>query len=98
MLGKFFHIPKPKQFNIKPRYYDPLKEEREARERRIKEELGIVDENENNRSSFYSNIKGQFRNSPKHKSKTVSQARKASNKRLILLILILLLLAYLLFF
>jgi hypothetical protein len=36
----FFRRPKPKQFNYIPRYYDPVKEEREARKR----ELGLMGE------------------------------------------------------
>ena len=28
---KFVHIPKPRQFNFKPRYYDPKKEELQQR-------------------------------------------------------------------
>ncbi len=44
MIGRFFHTPQTKQFNIRPRFHDPDKDERDDREQRIKEELGIVDE------------------------------------------------------
>ena len=34
-----FRLPRHQQFHIKPRYYDPVKEEIEERTRRIKEEM-----------------------------------------------------------
>lgn len=40
----FFKVTKPKQFAYNPRYYNPLKEEREERNRQIREELGIKNE------------------------------------------------------
>ena len=49
--------PTYKKFDLKPRYWDPKKEEREARERKAKAELGIFDDDE----SYKPNIKGQFR-------------------------------------
>jgi len=39
MIGKFFHTPPSKQFNYKPRFYDPDKEEHESRVKRVKDEL-----------------------------------------------------------
>ena len=36
-MAKFFYTPKPRQFDYRPRYYDP---EQEARERRRAELLG----------------------------------------------------------
>lgn len=36
----FFKKPNIKRFNIQPRFWDPAKEEREAREKRIRAELG----------------------------------------------------------
>lgn len=39
----FFHTPKPNKYRIEPRFWDPEKEKREARERRIKAELGLTD-------------------------------------------------------
>lgn len=35
MKFKFVHTPKPRQFEYIPRYYDPEKEEREARKRAV---------------------------------------------------------------
>jgi len=97
MIGKFFHTPQPKGFYIPPRYYDPNKEAREERERRIKEELGIVDEKVDDGKPYRPNIKGQFRMA-QGKSKTSERSRQASNTRLIILIMILALVFYLFFY
>lgn len=98
MIGRFFHLPGTKKFHINPRFYDPDKEEREERERRIKEELGIVDEKTTNGKPFKPNIKGQFRMAQGGYSKTSEKARRASNTRLIILIMILALIFYLFFY
>ena len=98
MIGKFFHTPRAKQFNITPRFYDPDKEEREERERRIKEELGIVDEKVDDGKPYRPNIRGQFRAAGGWQAKSSEKARKTSNTRLIILILILCLVFYLFFY
>lgn len=98
MIGRFFHTPGTKQFSFKPRFYDPDKEERDDREKRIKEELGIVEEKVDDGKPFVSNIKGQFRNPDGWQAKSSSDARKAQNKRLIILVLILALVFYMLFY
>ncbi len=61
MIGKFFHIPASKQFGFRPRFYDQDKEERDDREKRIKKELGIVEEKVDDGKPFQPNITGQFR-------------------------------------
>ena len=38
----FFKTGRPKEFNYTPRYYDEQKEEREDRQKRIEQELGIT--------------------------------------------------------
>ncbi len=98
MIGKFFYIPKARQFKIAPRYYDPDQEEREERERRIKEELGIVEEKNEDGKPYRPSIKGQFRRVGGWQAKSSPEARRSSNTRLIILILILALIAYLIFF
>lgn len=98
MIGKFFHTPRAKQFNIPPRYHDPEKEEREDRERRIKEELGIKEERIDDGKPYRPNIKGQFRHSLGRSSKTAEDAKRSSNTRLIILIIILSLVIYLFFY
>ena len=99
-MADLFHTPDTKKFNIKPRFYDPDKEEREERERRIKEELGIVeDKKEEDLKNYRPRVKGQFRNSDGWQIKIFgSAARRAQNKRLIYLFLILALIFYLFFY
>ena len=98
MIGKFFHIPEAKQFSFRPRFYDPDKEERADRERRIKEELGIAEGKVDDGKPFRANIKGQFRNPDGWRAKSSSGFRKSQNTRLIILVLILALVFYLLFY
>lgn len=97
MIGRFFHTPGTKKFSITPRFWDPDKEEREERERRIKEELGIVDEKEEFGKAYRPNIKGQFRSSGSW-SRSSETARRAQNRRLIWIIMILALVLYLFFY
>jgi len=98
MIGKFFYTPTAKKFHITPRFYNPDKEEREERERRIKEELGIREEQKNDGRPYRPNIKGQFRRAQEGFSRSSEKGKKASNKRLIILILILSLIFYLFFY
>ena len=51
-----FNLPTYKRFNLTPRYWDPKKEEREARERRVRAELGL----DNDDKEYVPHIKGQF--------------------------------------
>lgn len=97
MIGKFFHTPKNKQFGIPFRYYDPEKEEMDAREQRIKRELGIQEEKEFN-PNYKASLKGSFRSTMGDFSKSANDARRRSNTRLIFLIVILAFVFYLLFF
>ncbi|MGQ9847329.1 MAG: hypothetical protein ACUVQP_07490 [Bacteroidales bacterium] len=76
MFGiSFFKLPKAKQFNYKPVYYDPTKEEFEQHSN--KKDVQPQAEN-----SFKENIKGSFRKN-RQKSKT-ADIRKM-NIRLILI-------------
>ncbi len=97
MIGKFFHTPPTKRFHITPRFYDPDQEARDERERRIKEELGIVEERDPNKP-YRPNIKGQFRKTGEWQAKSSEEARRSQNRRLIILILILALVFYLFFY
>ncbi len=99
MIGRFFHTPSAKKFNITPRYWDPDKDDREDRERRIREELGIPEERKEDTGRPYRpNIKGQFRRAQDGFSRSTDHARRASNSRLIVLIVILTLIFYLFFY
>ena len=88
MISNFFHTPKAKKFYIRPRYWDPDQEERDAREQRIKSELGMNDPNRGDGKEYKPNIRGQFRNSATWQAQS-EEGRKAQQKRLIWLIAIL---------
>ena len=89
---KFLHLPKSKQFKIVTRFYDPQKEAMKERQERINHELGHV---EGNAVSYGANIKGKFRTSGKRiNSKTLAEARRKSNMRLIYILIILCALFY----
>ncbi len=59
-----FKTATPQRFEIKPRYYDPIKEELEQRTARIKKELedeGLISaENRDNSTEFGNSIRGSF--------------------------------------
>ena len=57
----FFRTPKPRRFQHKNIYYDPIKEEREEREARVNKELGLTDEKEENGDYIVSIRRGSFR-------------------------------------
>jgi len=92
-MGGFFHTPKPKKFKIEPRYWDPEKEESEARKRRRNAEMGIKDE-----GGYKPYIgKGEFRKGlTKGKWSTKSQRRKSNTRVLVLIALIALLVYFML--
>lgn len=93
-MGNFFYTPKPKKFEIKPRYWNPEKEEREARERRIKAELGKEDGD----STYVPHIKGEFRKGlSKGKWSAGSEQRRRSNVRVLIIIAIIVALVYWIF-
>jgi hypothetical protein len=56
----FFKTPQHKRFEYAPRVWDPAKEEREERLKRIQKELGIID-NTSDGKPYVPNIKGSFR-------------------------------------
>jgi len=58
----FGRTPNYHRFEYRPRYYDPAKEEREERERRIREELNIAREKDATQTpeDYRTRIKGSF--------------------------------------
>ncbi|MDD5508669.1 MAG: hypothetical protein PHD25_10165 [Bacteroidales bacterium] len=86
MAFKFFHTPKPKQFEFKPRYYDPKKEELEQRKR----ELGLSDS-----SDPELRLRSQMQQ--RWRSERKEARKKSGTQRLIIFILLALVLIYLLF-
>lgn len=91
-IPRFIKLPGYKQFNYSPRYWDPEKEEREARIRQIKAEMGVTIGSDPNRTTIK---RGSFRQA---KMKAKVKASRNSNIRLVVILAVLFLLAYLLFF
>ncbi len=76
-LFQFFKTPKVRQFHHEYIYYDPKKEEREKRERRIRAELGL-EKSDDNLSLMR---KGVFQ----EKRKNVKSSSEARQKRVLIL-------------
>jgi hypothetical protein len=90
-IPRFIKLPGHKQFNYSPRYWDPEKEEREERIRRIKQEMGIEVPSDPNRSTIK---RGSFRQASRNAK---VKATRSSNIRLVIILAALLMIAYLLF-
>ena len=91
-IPSFFKQNRPREFNFLPRYWDPEKEKREERVRRIRQELGITEEGEPYVSSIQ---RGSMTNYFKQKDKRV---RKYTFIRLVIIILVLTLISYFWFY
>lgn len=91
-MAGFFHTPKPKSFIVEPRYWDPKKEERENRERRIKAEMGIKDEDGTYRPYI---SKGEFKKGMMQGKWSAKKQRRRSNTRLLVIVVLLVILLYL---
>lgn len=83
-MAKLFETPRPRSFHIEPRYWDPKKEEREARQRRINAELGI--QNEGEYKPYIA--KGEFRKGISNGKWSPQVQRRKSNTRLLILVVI----------
>jgi hypothetical protein len=57
-----FKIRKPRQFNLKPRYYDEHKERLQQSEERVRKQLDMEVDNQK-KHSFEDSIRGKFRES-----------------------------------
>jgi hypothetical protein len=95
MRFSLFKTPKPRTFNHQPIYYSEAKEEMKERQRRAKEDLGLLTEDEKT-MGYESRIRGKMRTRIKQNFTNVSQEHKKSNTRLLLILVGLGVLAYLL--
>ncbi|MCK4661898.1 MAG: hypothetical protein KAT68_03455 [Bacteroidales bacterium] len=89
-IPRFFKIPKHRQFNYIPRYYDERKEAMEERLKRAKRENGEG----NDKEPYKPNIRGQMRG---YFKKNIKE-KKQSNIRLLVILLVLFLISYYLIF
>ena len=93
MRFTFIKIPKHRKFNYDPIYYDPEKEEREARQRQIRQEMGMSVEEEKGRG-YTERIRGGMRKRIKSHFDVSRTERKKSNLRLIIILMVLMALFY----
>ena len=84
-----FKLRKPRQFNLKPRYYDEHKERLQQSEERVRKELEMEYESKR-KHSFEDSIRGKFRESLED-----TRADKNSKMRLGIIIGIIIVGAYL---
>jgi hypothetical protein len=92
-LPRFIKLPSYKRFAYSPRYWDPEKEAREERIRRIKQEMGIdIPSAGPGRTTIK---RGSFRQAQR---KLKIKASSSSNIRLVVILVVLLFLAYLILF
>ena len=92
-MFELFKKPEYRRFNLKPRYWDTEKEEREAREKRIKAELGIKDDD----GQYIPNIQGQFRREYEKRKAARSSISSARTIRLFMILLLLFIAAFYVF-
>ncbi|MCK5134594.1 MAG: hypothetical protein KAR19_02305 [Bacteroidales bacterium] len=91
-IPRFIKLPEYKRFSYSPRYWDPEKEKREERARKIKQEMGIDMPSAPSRTTI---TRGSFRQA---RRKTKVKAGRSSNIRLLIILAVLFLLAYLIFY
>lgn len=84
-MFQLFKKPEYRRFNLQPRYWDPEKEAREERERRIKAELGIKEDDKR----YIPNVQGQFRNEYERRKAARSSIGSARTIRLFMILILL---------
>ena len=92
-MFELFKKPEYRKFNLKPRYWDPAKEERELREKRIKAELGLKDED----GQYIPNLQGQFRREYEKTKAARSSISPARTIRLFMILVLLFIAAFYVF-
>lgn len=92
-MFELFKKPEYRKFNLTPRYWDPEKEAREEREKRIKAELGIKDDDK----QYIPNIHGQFRQEYERRKAARSSIGSARTIRFFMILLLLFIAAFYLF-
>lgn len=91
-IPRLFKVKEANRFNYTPLYYDPDKEERDDRVRRIKAELGQEISFSKKSSAI---TRGSFR---QYSAKDKRKSGRESNLRLLVIAVALMLLAYILFY
>lgn len=91
-IPRIFKIPRHRQFNYQPFFYNKGREERETRNKEIAHELGL----ENNKDSEFKT--GIQRGSMRYYIKSQKRSKRNSTVRLILILFVLFFAAYLLLY
>lgn len=89
-LFSFYNVRKPRQFEHKPIYWDPRKEQMEERVRRIRREMGVEEVDEN----YKPMIKGSFVAGTSHLRKSIergddTRSRKYKSVKLLVALVVL---------
>lgn len=97
-LFSFYNVRKPRQFEHKPIYWDPRKEAREERVRKVKREMGLEETEE----EYKPQIKGTFIEGTSHLKRSRdkgenSRSREYKNVKLLIALAVLALLFWYLF-
>ena len=92
-MFELFKKPEYRKFNLKPRYWDPAKEERELREKRIKAELGLKDED----GQYIPTVQGQFRREYEKRKAARNSISPARTIRLFMILVLLFIAAFYVF-
>lgn len=92
-MFQLFKKPEYRKFDLKPRYWDPEKEAREVREKRIKAELGLKDSDE----QYIPNVQGQFRHEFERRKAVRSSMSSAQTIRFFMILLLLFMAAFYIF-
>lgn len=91
-MFSLFKKPEYRKFNLKPRYWDPEKEAREEREKRIKAELGLKDD-----ENYVPHVRGEFRREYEKRKTARSSMGSTQTLRLFMILILLFLAAFYVF-
>ena len=92
-MFELFKKPEYKRFNLTPRYWDPEKEAREAREKRIKAELGIDQDSD----QYIPDVRGQLRREFERRKAERSGYNSKYTLRLFMILVAIFMAAFLIF-
>ena len=88
-MSRMFERQDRRTFNLKPRYWDPEKEAREEREKRIKAELGLMDD-----ENYTPHIRGEFRKEYNKRKASRSTITSSQTIRLFMILVLLFIVAF----
>lgn len=101
LFSSFYNPRHPRQFDHKPIYWDPHKEEIDKRVRKIKREMGM-DDGQESLEEYKTEIKGSFVEGTSHLKRSIdrgdeSRSRNTRNVRLAVIIAVLFVIFWYLF-